>query len=121
MLKASAQWSLQGAEPTPVPLVTAGAASCSFGAFFAFVGWYDVTGGSGWKGWAIPVLAFAAGQGLGFPGWTLRKGIRLALAGAEVVLETYLMVLVVGTYLMLLAAYVAWPLLLFLPGLPIGL
>jgi hypothetical protein len=111
MLKAIAQWSYQGTEPTPAPLVTAGAAACSFGAFFAFVGWYDFTGRSGWKGWAIPVLALAAGQGLGFPRWTPRRGIRLALAGAEAV---------VLIELLMLLAYAAWPVLLLLPGLPIG-
>lgn len=49
--------------------------------FFAFVGWDDTTGGRGWKGFAIPVLTAFAGQGLGFPGWTWRTGLRLAIAG----------------------------------------
>ena len=40
------------------------AAACSFSGFFAFVGWYDSTGGRGWKGFAIPVLTAFAGQGL---------------------------------------------------------
>lgn len=114
MLKADAQWTFQGSRPgpTPAPLVTVAAAAVSFGAFFAFVGWYDETGGRGWRGYAIPLFALAAGQGLGFPNWTWRKGVQLALAGAlAVILFT---VSLYPAFLIPPLLFLAWP------GVPIG-
>jgi hypothetical protein len=88
------------------------ASACTFSSFFAFVGWYDVSGASGWKGFAIFALTAFAGQGLAVPGWTWAAGSRLALAG-----------LLAGAFLSL-AVFIALaipPLLLVIPGLPIGL
>jgi hypothetical protein len=90
------------------PWSTVVAAAVSFGAFFAFIGWYDVTGGRGWKGFAVPALTLLAGQGLGFPHWTWRKGLRLALAG----------VAAMGGYLLLFVLFIVPA--LVLGGLPIG-
>ncbi len=52
-----------------------------------------------------------AGQGLAFPGWTWRTGLRLAIAGLGV--GAALSVLIV-------IAFVVPPLFLVIPGLPIG-
>jgi hypothetical protein len=92
-------------------LLKMAAAACSFSGFFAFVGWYDTTGGRGWKGFAIPVLTAFAGQGLAFPGWTWRIGLRLAIAGLGV--GAALSVLIV-------IAFVVPPLFVVIPGLPVG-
>jgi hypothetical protein len=87
------------------------ASACTFSSFFAFIGWYDVTGVQGWKGFAIYVLAAFAAQGLAVPGWTWNSGVRLAVAGLVAV--SFL------SFAMVVAFFLP-PLFLVIPGLPIG-